>query len=207
MKAPVDFNEIQKPPYELLCFIRCTVCDPQARCRSWFHILPSTGPRSHSSRILSLCVWCSASFTGSMMGWVSSSVPSPRPTPLTRSLYMTPWICWSAWDKSARCSSFRWAQRKRDSWFKALGGYLIFFCSHFAAGNVMWPLWSKSLRQYFFLVFCRNIMSNKVFYQHPNLMRALGMHETVMEVMVNVLGGGDSKVSIFVLLPIFSVYW
>lgn len=38
-------------------------------------------------------------------------------------------------------------------------------------------------------------MSNKVFYQHPNLMRALGMHETVMEVMVNVLGGGDSKVS------------
>lgn len=43
-------------------------------------------------------------------------------------------------------------------------------------------------------VFVRNIMSNKVFYQHPNLMRALGMHETVMEVMVNVLGGGDSKV-------------
>ncbi|XP_046876649.1 ryanodine receptor 1 isoform X4 [Hypomesus transpacificus] len=38
-----------------------------------------------------------------------------------------------------------------------------------------------------------DIMSNKVFYQHPNLMRALGMHETVMEVMVNVLGGGDSK--------------
>jgi len=42
----------------------------------------------------------------------------------------------------------------------------------------------------------RNIMNNKVFYQHPNLMRALGMHETVMEVMVNVLGGGgDSKVT------------
>nr|XP_033809940.1 ryanodine receptor 1 isoform X3 [Geotrypetes seraphini] len=38
-----------------------------------------------------------------------------------------------------------------------------------------------------------NIMNNKVFYQHPNLMRALGMHETVMEVMVNVLGGGESK--------------
>ncbi|MED6237323.1 Ryanodine receptor 2, partial [Ataeniobius toweri] len=37
------------------------------------------------------------------------------------------------------------------------------------------------------------IMNNKVFYQHPNLMRALGMHETVMEVMVNVLSGGDSK--------------
>lgn len=40
-------------------------------------------------------------------------------------------------------------------------------------------------------------MNNKVFYQHPNLMRALGMHETVMEVMVNVLGGGgDSKVAL-----------
>lgn len=39
-------------------------------------------------------------------------------------------------------------------------------------------------------------MNNKVFYQHPNLMRALGMHETVMEVMVNVLSGGDSKVLI-----------
>uniref|UniRef100_A0A669PHL3 Ryanodine receptor 2 n=1 Tax=Phasianus colchicus TaxID=9054 RepID=A0A669PHL3_PHACC len=38
-----------------------------------------------------------------------------------------------------------------------------------------------------------DIMNNKVFYQHPNLMRALGMHETVMEVMVNVLGGGESK--------------
>ncbi|TTS33136.1 Ryanodine receptor 2 [Bagarius yarrelli] len=37
------------------------------------------------------------------------------------------------------------------------------------------------------------IQSIGVFYQHPNLMRALGMHETVMEVMVNVLGGGDSK--------------
>lgn len=39
-------------------------------------------------------------------------------------------------------------------------------------------------------------MNNKVFYQHPNLMRALGMHETVMEVMVNVLSGGESKVSL-----------
>lgn len=41
-------------------------------------------------------------------------------------------------------------------------------------------------------------MNNKVFYQHPNLMRALGMHETVMEVMVNVLGGGESKVKDFI---------
>ncbi|XP_062257090.1 ryanodine receptor 2 [Platichthys flesus] len=38
-----------------------------------------------------------------------------------------------------------------------------------------------------------DIMNNKVFYQHPNLMRALGMHETVMEVMVNVLGEEESK--------------
>ncbi|KAM4591284.1 ryanodine receptor 2 isoform 1-T1 [Odontesthes bonariensis] len=42
-----------------------------------------------------------------------------------------------------------------------------------------------------------DIMNNKVFYQHPNLMRALGMHETVMEVMVNVLGEGESKVITF----------
>ena len=46
--------------------------------------------------------------------------------------------------------------------------------------------------------FFRDIMNNKVFYQHPNLMRALGMHETVMEVMVNVLGGGESKVRILI---------
>ncbi|XP_029114127.1 ryanodine receptor 3 isoform X3 [Scleropages formosus] len=38
-----------------------------------------------------------------------------------------------------------------------------------------------------------DIMNNKVFYQHPNLMRVLGMHETVMQVMVNVLGGGKSQ--------------
>ncbi|KAM6311510.1 ryanodine receptor 3 [Aegotheles albertisi] len=39
-----------------------------------------------------------------------------------------------------------------------------------------------------------DIMNNKVFYQHPNLMRVLGMHETVMEVMVNVLGGDQSQI-------------
>uniref|UniRef100_A0ABM5FAI2 Ryanodine receptor 3 n=1 Tax=Pogona vitticeps TaxID=103695 RepID=A0ABM5FAI2_9SAUR len=39
------------------------------------------------------------------------------------------------------------------------------------------------------------IMNNKVFYQHPNLMRVLGMHETVMEVMVNVLGGDKSQIA------------
>lgn len=45
-----------------------------------------------------------------------------------------------------------------------------------------------------FYVLLRDIMNNKVFYQHPNLMRILGMHETVMEVMVNVLGGDKSQV-------------
>jgi len=40
-------------------------------------------------------------------------------------------------------------------------------------------------------------MNNKVFYQHPNLMRVLGMHETVMQVMVNVLGGDKNKVLFF----------
>uniref|UniRef100_A0A673IK53 Ryanodine receptor 3-like n=1 Tax=Sinocyclocheilus rhinocerous TaxID=307959 RepID=A0A673IK53_9TELE len=40
-----------------------------------------------------------------------------------------------------------------------------------------------------------DIMNNKVFYQHPNLMRVLGMHETVMEVMVNVLGGDKNKIA------------
>ncbi|KAM4724212.1 ryanodine receptor 3 [Anableps anableps] len=40
-----------------------------------------------------------------------------------------------------------------------------------------------------------DIMNNKVFYQHPNLMRILGMHETVMEVMVNVLGGDKSQIA------------
>ncbi|XP_072786237.1 ryanodine receptor 3 isoform X3 [Taeniopygia guttata] len=40
-----------------------------------------------------------------------------------------------------------------------------------------------------------DIMNNKVFYQHPNLMRVLGMHETVMDVMVNVLGGDKSQIA------------
>lgn len=54
-----------------------------------------------------------------------------------------------------------------------------------------------------FLSFPRDIMNNKVFYQHPNLMRILGMHETVMEVMVNVLGGDKSQVShLLRLLPV-----
>uniref|UniRef100_A0A0D9R3K2 Ryanodine receptor 3 n=1 Tax=Chlorocebus sabaeus TaxID=60711 RepID=A0A0D9R3K2_CHLSB len=40
-----------------------------------------------------------------------------------------------------------------------------------------------------------DIMNNKVFYQHPNLMRVLGMHETVMEVMVNVLSTEKSQIA------------
>lgn len=46
-----------------------------------------------------------------------------------------------------------------------------------------------------YCVVYRDIINNKVFYQHPDLMRMLGMHETVMEVMVNVLGEGESKVT------------
>lgn len=53
----------------------------------------------------------------------------------------------------------------------------------------------KSVCAFMFFVFLfSDIMNNKVFYQHPNLMRILGMHETVMEVMVNVLGGDKSQV-------------
>lgn len=48
-----------------------------------------------------------------------------------------------------------------------------------------------------------DIMNNKVFYQHPNLMRVLGMHETVMEVMVNVLGGDKSQVCATLFLLFF----
>lgn len=56
-------------------------------------------------------------------------------------------------------------------------------------------VWEISF-QFFDISLCmhRDIMNNKIFYQHPNLMRALGMHETVMDVMVNVLGEGESKV-------------
>lgn len=50
------------------------------------------------------------------------------------------------------------------------------------------------MRISFFVFLFSDIMNNKVFYQHPNLMRILGMHETVMEVMVNVLGGDKSQV-------------
>lgn len=47
-------------------------------------------------------------------------------------------------------------------------------------------------------------MDNKVFFQHPDLMRALCLHETVMQLMVNTLNkaqqqqsaaGGDLNIS------------
>lgn len=31
------------------------------------------------------------------------------------------------------------------------------------------------------------LADNKVFFQHPDLMRALGIHETVMQLMINTL--------------------
>ncbi|EDV29875.1 uncharacterized protein TRIADDRAFT_52741 [Trichoplax adhaerens] len=34
----------------------------------------------------------------------------------------------------------------------------------------------------------KELMNNTIFFQHPDLMRVLGVHKTVMEVMVNVLG-------------------
>ena len=33
----------------------------------------------------------------------------------------------------------------------------------------------------------RDLADNKVFFQHPDLMRALGIHETVMQLMINTL--------------------
>lgn len=37
-------------------------------------------------------------------------------------------------------------------------------------------------------VICRHLQNNKVFFQHPDLMRILKVHENVMTVMMNVLG-------------------
>uniref|UniRef100_W5N4D0 Ryanodine receptor 3 n=1 Tax=Lepisosteus oculatus TaxID=7918 RepID=W5N4D0_LEPOC len=51
-----------------------------------------------------------------------------------------------------------------------------------------------------------DIMNNKVFYQHPNLMRVLGMHETVMEVMVNVLGGDKSQDSAWIKILMYCCF-
>lgn len=67
--------------------------------------------------------------------------------------------------------------------------------------NVHWPILPQKVGMYniswssqITFLCPSDIMNNKVFYQHPNLMRVLGMHETVMEVMVNVLGGDKSQV-------------
>ena len=38
-------------------------------------------------------------------------------------------------------------------------------------------------------------MDNKVFFQHPDLMRALSVHETVMQLMVNTLNNAKQRAS------------
>ena len=38
-------------------------------------------------------------------------------------------------------------------------------------------------------------MDNKVFFQHPDLMRALCLHETVMQLMVNTLNKAQQQQS------------
>ncbi len=39
----------------------------------------------------------------------------------------------------------------------------------------------------------RDLADNKVFFQHPDLMRALGIHETVMQLMVNTLNKAQQQ--------------
>lgn len=41
--------------------------------------------------------------------------------------------------------------------------------------------------------FDRELMDNKVFFQHPDLMRALCVHETVMQLMVNTLNKAQQQ--------------
>ena len=41
----------------------------------------------------------------------------------------------------------------------------------------------------------RDLADNKVFFQHPDLMRALGVHETVMTLMVNTLNKAQQQSS------------
>lgn len=43
---------------------------------------------------------------------------------------------------------------------------------------------------------CRNLADNKVFFQHPDLMRALGIHETVMQLMVNTLNKAQQQTAV-----------
>ena len=44
-----------------------------------------------------------------------------------------------------------------------------------------------------FCYFRRDLADNKVFFQHPDLMRALGIHETVMSLMVNTLNKSQQQ--------------
>ena len=44
-----------------------------------------------------------------------------------------------------------------------------------------------------FVFHCRELMDNKVFFQHPDLMRALCVHETVMQLMVNTLNKSQQQ--------------
>ena len=40
---------------------------------------------------------------------------------------------------------------------------------------------------------CRDLADNKVFFQHPDLMRSLGIHKTVMQLMVNTLAKAQQQ--------------
>ena len=47
----------------------------------------------------------------------------------------------------------------------------------------------------------RDLADNKVFFQHPDLMRALGIHETVMSLMVNTLSKAAQQTDAVVVDP------
>ena len=40
---------------------------------------------------------------------------------------------------------------------------------------------------------CRDLADNRVFFQHPDLIRLLGIHETVMQLMVNTLNKAQQE--------------
>jgi len=40
---------------------------------------------------------------------------------------------------------------------------------------------------------CRDLADNRVFFQHPDLIRLLGIHETVMQLMVNTLNKAEQE--------------
>ena len=43
------------------------------------------------------------------------------------------------------------------------------------------------------LALSRDLADNKVFFQHPDLMRSLGIHETVMQLMINTLNKAQQQ--------------